>query len=57
VACAYPEPQPPTALHCPSRAIRCQFGVLKLTLHPTGYDWKFVTIAGVIADSGTQRCH
>jgi hypothetical protein len=33
------------------------FGVLKLTLHPTSYDWRFVTIAGATADSGTQQCH
>ncbi len=34
------------------------FGVLKLTLHPTGYDWKFVPEAGkTFTDSGTQACH
>lgn len=32
------------------------FGVLKLTLHPTSYDWRFVTIAGATADSGTTAC-
>ena len=34
------------------------FGVLKLTLHPGSYDWKFVPIAGSsFTDSGTQTCH
>jgi hypothetical protein len=34
------------------------FGVLKLTLHPTSYDWTFVPIAGgTFRDSGTGSCH
>ncbi|MDP9308897.1 MAG: alkaline phosphatase, partial [Actinomycetota bacterium] len=34
------------------------FGVLKLTLHPTGYDWQFVPGAGgTFTDSGTGACH
>jgi acid phosphatase type 7 len=34
------------------------FGVLKLTLHPTSYDWKFVPEAGkTFTDSGTEACH
>lgn len=33
------------------------FGVLKLTLHPTSYDWAFTSITGVVLDSGTQDCH
>ena len=34
------------------------FGVLKLTLHLTSYDWKFVPEAGkTFTDSGTQACH
>jgi hypothetical protein len=34
------------------------FGILKLTLHPTSYDWKFVPEAGkTFTDSGTQSCH
>jgi hypothetical protein len=34
------------------------FGVLKLTLHPGSYDWKFVPVAGkTFTDSGTTRCH
>ena len=33
-------------------------GVLKLTLHPTGYDWEFVPVAGeTFTDSGSGRCH
>jgi chitodextrinase len=34
------------------------FGVLKLTLHPTSYDWQFVPEAGAtFADSGNTACH
>jgi hypothetical protein len=34
------------------------FGVLKLTLHPTGYDWQFIPIAGqTFTDSGSGSCH
>ena len=34
------------------------YGVLKLTLHPSSYDWKFVPVAGeTFTDSGSQRCH
>ena len=33
------------------------FGVLKLTLHATGYDWEFVTVGGAVRDSGSDRCH
>ena len=34
------------------------YGVLKLTLHPLGYDWKFVSEAGrTFTDSGTNQCH
>ena len=34
------------------------FGVLKLTLRPTSYDWRFVPIAGSsFTDSGTALCH
>ncbi len=32
-------------------------GVLKLTLHPTGYDWQFVPVAGqTFTDSGSTSC-
>jgi hypothetical protein len=34
------------------------FGVLKLTLHPTSYDWEFVPVAGqTFTDSGSTSCH
>jgi hypothetical protein len=34
------------------------FGVLKLTLHPNSYDWKFVPEAGkTFTDAGTGQCH
>jgi hypothetical protein len=34
------------------------FGVLELTLHPTGYDWRFVPVAGgTFTDSGSGTCH
>jgi hypothetical protein len=33
-------------------------GVLKLTLHPTSYDWQFVPVVGdTFTDSGTGSCH
>jgi hypothetical protein len=34
------------------------FGVLKLTLHPTSYDWEFVPVAGgAFHDAGSASCH
>lgn len=34
------------------------FGVLKLTLHPRGYDWQFIPVAGQrFADAGSASCH
>ncbi len=34
------------------------FGVLKLTLHPSSFDWQFIPVAGkTFTDSGTQACH
>lgn len=34
------------------------FGVLALTLHPAGYDWRFVPVAGkTFTDSGAGACH
>jgi hypothetical protein len=33
------------------------FGVLKLTLHPSSYDWEFVPVAGgSFTDSGSESC-
>jgi hypothetical protein len=34
------------------------YGVLKLTLHPGSYDWRFVPEAGkTFTDTGTDQCH
>ena len=34
------------------------YGILKLTLHPTSYDWQFVPEAGqTFTDIGTTACH
>ena len=34
------------------------YGVLKLTLRSTGYDWQFVPISGsTFTDSGSDNCH
>ena len=34
------------------------YGVLKLTLHPDSYEWKFVPVAGkTFTDSGSDGCH
>jgi hypothetical protein len=34
------------------------FGVLRLSLRPTSYDWSFVPIAGqTLTDSGSRSCH
>jgi hypothetical protein len=34
------------------------FGVLKLTLHDSSYDWRFVPVAGKTwSDSGSGQCH
>jgi acid phosphatase type 7 len=34
------------------------YGVLRLTLHPTSYDWRFVPEAGrTFTDAGTTNCH
>jgi Concanavalin A-like lectin/glucanases superfamily/IPT/TIG domain/Calcineurin-like phosphoesterase/Fibronectin type III domain len=32
-------------------------GVLRLTLHPTSYDWQFIDIAGNVLDQGSQPTH
>ena len=48
-----------TAVQANSEArIADRFGVLKLTLHPDGYDWQFVTApGGTVADAGSGQCH
>ena len=34
------------------------FGILKLNLHPTSYDWTFIPVAGeTFTDSGKGTCH
>jgi hypothetical protein len=34
------------------------YGVLKLTLHPKGYEWRFLPVEGeTFTDSGSARCH
>jgi hypothetical protein len=33
------------------------YGYLRLVLHPTGYDWKFVPVVGTFTDSGSGTCH
>jgi hypothetical protein len=43
----------------PTSAVRNSdtHGVLKLTLHPTSYDWQFIPIAGkTFTDSGSRPC-
>jgi acid phosphatase type 7 len=32
------------------------FGILELTLHPSGYDWKFIADTGQVLDSGSDQC-
>ena len=34
------------------------FGILKLVIHPTSYEWEFIPIAGsTFTDSGSANCH
>jgi hypothetical protein len=34
------------------------FGILKLNLHSTSYDWRFIPVAGKsFTDSGKGTCH
>jgi hypothetical protein len=33
-----------------------RFGVLRMTLHPTSYDWRFVGEDGITYDSGSTSC-
>ncbi len=34
------------------------YGILRMTLRPTGYDWRFVPVdGGTFGDAGTGRCH
>ncbi len=52
--------QTPFATIRPNSAARSSgvFGVLKLTLHPSSYDWQFVPVAGsAFVDAGSAACH
>jgi hypothetical protein len=33
------------------------FGVLKLTLHPSSYDWQYLAASGSFTDAGSTACH
>jgi hypothetical protein len=33
------------------------YGVIKFVLHPTSYEWSFITTSGQVADSGNGACH
>ena len=34
------------------------FGAIDLTLHGSGYDWRFVPVPGkTFTDAGSQACH
>jgi hypothetical protein len=33
------------------------FGILELKLHPNGYEWRFLSDAGSVLDSGRGLCH
>ena len=34
------------------------YGVLKLTLSPKSYGWRFIPVEGeIFGDSGSDRCH
>lgn len=50
----YPMP----ALEHASRAHdSTSFGILALTLRPSGYDWRFLPAVGSFTDHGSARCH
>jgi hypothetical protein len=53
-ASRYPFTDPPR----PGEEVRSadSFGVIQLTLRPTSYSWRFVSIAGTFSDSGASRC-
>jgi hypothetical protein len=50
----------PLLLPRPGSVVRngTTFGVLRLTLRPEGYDWRFLAVGGgTFTDAGTSRCH
>jgi hypothetical protein len=45
-------------IHPNSEVRTATFGVLKLTLKSSGYDWQFIPVAGQsFTDSGSGSCH
>jgi hypothetical protein len=48
---------PPVRVAPNSEVRTTQFGVLKLTLHGTRYEWAFLDANGGIADAGMDTCH
>jgi hypothetical protein len=49
----------PLATTDPRSSVRIDgtYGVLRLVLHPTGYEWRFIAADGTIGDSGEAACH
>jgi len=42
----------------PNSRVRLRsYGVLRLTLHPASYSWRFIRTDGSIADAGASACH
>ena len=33
------------------------FGVLRLVLGATSYDWRFESVSGAVTDTGSDSCH
>ena len=47
-----------TAMPNSERRFNSDVGVLKLTLHPTSYDWQFIRSTGAeVVDAGSTGCH
>lgn len=46
----------PRVLPTSERRLNSNFGVLRLIMQPTSYDWQYVLIDGTIADSGSASC-
>ena len=57
----YSHGSPPATPGDPSTSVVADytsFGILQLTLHPTGYSWQFMPAApGSFTDSGSASCH
>lgn len=50
----------PVGVPAPNSQLRNDdtFGILKLGLHPNGYDWQFIPVSGkTFTDSGSRTCH